>query len=223
MDEKRSLHHPLSVDTSLLPTVGLHDLEGHFTDATIIGHGVTGLVYSATDVQTKNRVAIKKLLFSSQRQCQAGLREIRFLRQMQHENIVSLREILDAKGSPIKSELTLDCAYLVQELLDTDLRRLIQSGQLTAQHSKLVCYQILRGLKYIHSANVIHRDLKPSNVMLNCDTLLVKIGDYGLSRVLDPSYDHQVIKYGYITLFKTFYEIIYICLYQTFYRRYPNI
>lgn len=42
-------------------------------------------------------------------------------------------------------------------------------------------YQILRGLKYIHSANVIHRDLKPSNLLLNanCD---LKICDFGLAR-----------------------------------------
>lgn len=43
-------------------------------------------------------------------------------------------------------------------------------------------YQLLRGLKYIHSANVLHRDLKPSNLLLNanCD---LKICDFGLARV----------------------------------------
>ncbi len=42
-------------------------------------------------------------------------------------------------------------------------------------------YQLLRGLKYIHSANVLHRDLKPSNLLLNanCD---LKICDFGLAR-----------------------------------------
>lgn len=42
-------------------------------------------------------------------------------------------------------------------------------------------YQLLRGLKYVHSANVLHRDLKPSNLFLNanCD---LKLGDFGLAR-----------------------------------------
>lgn len=42
-------------------------------------------------------------------------------------------------------------------------------------------YQLLRGLKYVHSANVLHRDLKPSNLFLNanCD---LKIADFGLAR-----------------------------------------
>lgn len=55
-------------------------------------------------------------------------------------------------------------------------------------------YQILRGLKYIHSANVLHRDLKPSNLLLNttCD---LKICDFGLARVADPEHDHA----GFLT------------------------
>ena len=55
-------------------------------------------------------------------------------------------------------------------------------------------YQILRGLKYIHSANVLHRDLKPSNLLLNttCD---LKICDFGLARVADPEHDHT----GFLT------------------------
>jgi serine/threonine protein kinase len=193
MDEKRPLNLPLTVDTSTPATVGLQGLEGHFADATVIGYGVTGLVYAATDLKTKTRVAIKKLLFRDQRQCQLGLREIRLLRQMQHDNLVTLKEILDPGGLPVKNEPLIDCAYLVQELLDTDLNRLRHSKQLTTEHCRFISYQILRGLKYIHSANVIHRDLKPSNVMLNCDTLLVKIGDYGLARVVDPAYNHQVV------------------------------
>ena len=55
-------------------------------------------------------------------------------------------------------------------------------------------YQILRGLKYIHSANVLHRDLKPSNLLLNttCD---LKICDFGLARVADPDHNHA----GFLT------------------------
>ena len=59
-------------------------------------------------------------------------------------------------------------------------------------------YQILRGLKYIHSANVLHRDLKPSNLLLNlnCD---LKICDFGLARIADPSFDHNGVLTEYVT------------------------
>ena len=66
--------------------------------------------------------------------------------------------------------------------MDTDLHRVIYSRQkLSEQHVQYFVYQILRGLKYLHSANVIHRDLKPSNILLNanCDCALC---DFGLAR-----------------------------------------
>lgn len=72
--------------------------------------------------------------------------------------------------------------YLVYELMDTDLHQIIRSAQpLSDEHCQYFIYQILRGLKYVHSANVLHRDLKPSNLLLNanCD---LKICDFGLAR-----------------------------------------
>ena len=69
--------------------------------------------------------------------------------------------------------------------METDLHRIIYSRQaLTIDHVQYFVYQILRGLKYIHSANVIHRDLKPSNLLVNanCD---LKICDFGLARGME--------------------------------------
>ena len=61
--------------------------------------------------------------------------------------------------------------YIVQGLMDTDLHKLLKQQSLSNEHICYFIYQTLRGLKYIHSANVIHRDLKPSNLLINtnCD------------------------------------------------------
>ncbi|XP_065200812.1 mitogen-activated protein kinase 1 isoform X2 [Planococcus citri] len=84
--------------------------------------------------------------------------------------------------------------YIVQCLMDTDLYKLLKTQKLSNDHICYFLYQILRGLKYIHSANVLHRDLKPSNLLLNttCD---LKICDFGLARVADPEHDHT----GFLT------------------------
>ena len=63
--------------------------------------------------------------------------------------------------------------------MESDLHRIIQSKQeLTDDHVRFFIYQLLRGLKYIHSANVVHRDLKPSNLLVN-ENCTLKIGDFG--------------------------------------------
>ncbi len=61
-------------------------------------------------------------------------------------------------------------SYLVQELMEADMHQIIRSQQpLTDAHFQYFLYQILRGLKYIHSSNVLHRDLKPGNLLVNAD------------------------------------------------------
>jgi len=69
--------------------------------------------------------------------------------------------------------------YIVQTLMETDLHKLLKTQRLGGDHIRYFLYQILRGLKYIHSANVLHRDLKPSNILLNttCDLKVLRRGE----------------------------------------------
>jgi serine/threonine protein kinase len=88
---------------------------------------------------------------------------------------------------PLLLTFTAFARTLMQNLMETDLHRVIYSRQpLTIDHIQYFMYQLLRGLKYIHSANVIHRDLKPSNLLINanCD---LRICDFGLSRGLETA------------------------------------
>ena len=73
---------------------------------------------------------------------------------------------------------------MVTPLMDLDLGNIIKIQKLTDDQVKFIVYQIMRGLKYIHSAGIIHRDLKPSNLAVNEDCDL-KILDFGLARPTD--------------------------------------
>lgn len=144
-----------------------------------IGRGAYGLVCAAVNSETHEEVAIKKIgnAFDNIIDAKRTLREIKLLRHMEHENIIAIRDII----RPPKREVFND-VYIVYELMDTDLHQIIRSDQpLTDDHCQYFLYQLLRGLKYVHSAKVLHRDLKPSNLLLNanCD---LKIGDFGLAR-----------------------------------------
>ena len=88
------------------------------------------------------------------------------------------------------------CRYVVQELMEADLHQIIKSRQaLSEAHHQFFLYQILRGLKYIHSANVLHRDLKPGNLLVNSDCEL-KICDFGLARGIQEKVDDST---GFMT------------------------
>eukprot|EP00050_Salpingoeca_kvevrii_P020267 m.96573 g.96573 ORF g.96573 m.96573 type:complete len:394 (-) comp8795_c0_seq2:193-1374(-) len=159
----------------------------------VIGVGSHGLVCAAVNRATgREDTAIKKIRFPFEVLLSARrtLREIRLLKHFQsHDNIISLTGILKPPAAPhVFSDL-----YLTMDLQETDLHRIIHSQQfLSEDHVRLFVYQLLRGLKYIHSAGVVHRDIKPSNLLVNTDCSL-KICDFGLSRGLAPLTDPSQI------------------------------
>lgn len=176
-------------------------LAPYFTNMKLVGTGGSGAVYSAIDRETDQRVALKRLILRDQLNCRAALRELKILKKLEHENVVKLTKVVDTEGSPIKESSVENIKgaselFLVEELLDSDLHQILQSnGKLREDYVKLFLYQLLRGLKYIHSANIVHRDVKPSNILVDSKTLLLSIGDFGRSRIIDPAYSHT----GYLT------------------------
>ncbi|KAA8594392.1 hypothetical protein FQN60_005226, partial [Etheostoma spectabile] len=99
-------------------------------------------------------------------------------------NVLSALDILQPPHIEFFEEI-----YVVTELMQSDLHKIIVSPQpLSSDHAKVFLYQILRGLKYLHSAGILHRDIKPGNLLVNSNCVL-KICDFGLARVeeLDES------------------------------------
>ncbi|CAD5173027.1 unnamed protein product [Musa acuminata subsp. malaccensis] len=144
-----------------------------------IGRGACGIICAAVNSQTHEEVAIKKIsnAFDNRIDAKRTLREIKLLRHMNHENVIAIKDIVRPPNRENFNDV-----YIVYELMDTDLHQIIRSSKpLTDNHCQFFLYQLLRGLKYVHSANVLHRDLKPSNLLINanCD---LKIGDFGLAR-----------------------------------------
>ena len=153
----------------------------------VMGSGAYGVVISARNTNLNTQVAIKKVpkAFQDEIDAKRILREIKLLKHMKHDNIVGIVDMVPPMTRYVDD---FHDVYIVSELMETDLHRIICSNQaLSIDHVKYFVYQILRALKYIHSANVLHRDLKPSNLLVNSDCLL-KVCDFGLARgVLDEN------------------------------------
>lgn len=155
-----------------------------------IGSGAYGVVAKAVDSRTGRKVAIKKVkhVFCNVEDATRILRELKLLSHFKdHENVVQL---LDVMAYPPNTEKFQDI-YIVTNFMDKNLGRVVDSAKqkLSDQHLQYFLYQILRGLKYVHSANVLHRDLKPENIVINvnCDLALC---DFGLSRGYDDKVHH---------------------------------
>ena len=147
-----------------------------------IGHGAYGVVVAAQDRTSGDKVAIKKVpnAFEDLIDAKRIIREIRILRFFDHENIISLLNVLQPPSRTGFNDI-----YIVTDLMETDLHRVIYSRQdLSDDHIQYFLYQMLRGLYHMHTANVIHRDIKPSNLLLNKNCEL-KICDLGLARGFD--------------------------------------
>ncbi|KAK4354385.1 hypothetical protein RND71_026579 [Anisodus tanguticus] len=146
----------------------------------VIGKGSYGVVGSAVDTHTGEKVAIKKIndVFDHVSDATRILREIKLLRLLRHPDIVEIKHIM---LPPSRREFK--DIYVVFELMESDLHQVIKANNdLTHEHYQFFLYQLLRGLKYIHTANIFHRDLKPKNILANADCKL-KICDFGLARV----------------------------------------
>ncbi|XP_020946988.1 mitogen-activated protein kinase 11 isoform X7 [Sus scrofa] len=137
---------------------------------------------SAYDTRLRQRVAVKKLSrpFQSLIHARRTYRELRLLKHLKHENVIGLLDVF----TPATSIEDFSEVYLVTTLMGADLNNIVKCQALSDEHVQFLVYQLLRGLKYIHSAGIIHRDLKPSNVAVNEDCEL-RILDFGLARQAD--------------------------------------
>lgn len=151
----------------------------------IKGKGTYGTVEEYYDTKKNEKIAIKRsTTLNHQKKLRFILREIKILSKLQHEKILKLKYIICHPNPKTGFNIS-----LVTNVWPVDLRKIIKysKNDLTDDHIKFLTYQILWGLHYLHSQNILHRDLKPSNILTNEDCEIV-ICDFGFARQIKADF-----------------------------------
>ncbi|CAD8171577.1 unnamed protein product [Paramecium pentaurelia] len=154
-----------------------------FTSLKVIGQGSFGIVYKAKVNETGEIVAVKKVIQDKRYKN----REIQILQELDHPNIVETKHAYFTYGdSPDEQYLNVIMDYQPETLHSYNAQFLKQQQLLPEIQAKLYSYQLLRGIAFVHTKGICHRDIKPHNVLINPDTNVLKICDFGSAKKLSP-------------------------------------
>ncbi|KAK7099445.1 uncharacterized protein [Littorina saxatilis] len=155
-----------------------------------IGIGACGAVYLVRHVQSKRRFAMKKIEIDERRKTrtqQAVLKEASILSGLKHPNIVAFHDSFRHSDE--------QHVCIIQDYCDggslSDRIQEALSKNTTLPEKQIMQWfiQIVMAVQFIHSKRVLHRDLKSENVFLTKNNV-VKVGDFGISKMLDSTIDH---------------------------------
>uniref|UniRef100_A0A8C7LKQ8 [tau protein] kinase n=1 Tax=Oncorhynchus mykiss TaxID=8022 RepID=A0A8C7LKQ8_ONCMY len=155
--------------------------EVSYTDIKVIGNGSFGVVYQARLIDSQEMVAIKKVLQDKR----FKNRELQIMRKLDHCNIVRLRYFFYSSGDK-KDEVYLN---LVLDFVPETVYRVARhfnkaKTTIPIIYVKVYMYQLFRSLAYIHSQGVCHRDIKPQNLLVDPETAILKLCDFGSAKQL---------------------------------------
>lgn len=149
----------------------------------VIGNGSFGVVYQATVVESRETVAIKKVL-QDQR---FKNRELQIMTLVDHPNVISLKHCFYSTGEqPNEIYLNLVMEYVPETVFRTVRNHTKAKKYVPLTHVRCYMYQICRSLAHIHSLGICHRDIKPQNLLLNPRSHVVKLCDFGSAKILVP-------------------------------------
>ncbi|XP_074784410.1 tyrosine-protein kinase JAK3 [Athene noctua] len=169
-----------------------HFEERHLKYISLLGKGNFGSVelcrYDPLGDSTGELVAVKKLQQDSAKELQDFEREIQILHSLQHDFIVRYRGVCYSRG---RRGLRLVMEYLPNGCL----RDYLQKNQPRLEHRTLLLYawQICKGMEYLGAQRCLHRDLASRNILVESETH-VKIGDFGLAKLLPQDKDYYVVR-----------------------------
>jgi serine/threonine protein kinase len=142
-----------------------------------LGKGTYGSVNRYMDTETKISIAIKKIkMLENEGIPSTALREMSILNDLTHPNVIKL----------LNHHINKDFILMAFNYYPCDLKKFLakygSNSNFNLEIIKSISFQMLQGLTYLHSNMILHRDLKPANILINPDTLVIQLADFGLAR-----------------------------------------
>uniref|UniRef100_A0AC34R4L0 Protein kinase domain-containing protein n=1 Tax=Panagrolaimus sp. JU765 TaxID=591449 RepID=A0AC34R4L0_9BILA len=146
------------------------------------------------------KIAVKKTFIKGdvKKQPMMESRILKVLHRYRHKNVMQLLYTFTNEHDEVA------CIGLIFEYMPSTLHNYIRNWPKLIENRpdmvevKLLCWQIFRGLRHLADNNVIHRDLKPQNILVNPENGLLKIGDFGSSKIYrpgEPNHPYHVTRY----------------------------
>ena len=167
-----------------------------------IGEGTYGVVYKARVRSTGEILALKRIRLEQEEEGvpSTAIREISLLKELRHENIVKLVDVVHLEKK----------LYLVFEYLDLDLKKHMDASPHISNDRMVIkgyVYQMCAGIAFCHSHRVLHRDLKPQNLLIDTETNSLKLADFGSGKSLCDSFEGVHARGGDVMVSSTGYFI----------------
>ena len=174
-------HEPNSINDESTVEISL------LIDRRPIGKGTFATVYKCLIENTEETVALKEVLIDRAHKN----RELEILRELNHPNIVQLKHSFVREDRQGKKEFSCLMMELFPETVYSLLKRCFTHGNdrwaLDGHQIKLYTFQLFRALAYLHSLGIAHRDIKPSNLLVDSQSSLLKLCDFGAAKRLIPN------------------------------------
>jgi len=147
----------------------------------VVGNGSFGVVVRATVMESNDVVAIKKVLQDKRYKN----RELQIMQTLSHPNVVELKNSFFTNGEkPDEVFLNLVLEYIPDTVYRVARHYSKLKQQIPLIYAKVYTYQLLRSLGYIHGIGICHRDIKPQNLLLDPQTSILKLCDFGSAKML---------------------------------------
>ncbi|CAK5064832.1 unnamed protein product [Meloidogyne enterolobii] len=177
-----------SLDAERLSDTPTPRVPNNWREGRCLGRGAYGHVFVCLDVDTGEQLVVKKIYLRGHQQRSRVMatleNELNMLGTLKHPNIVQYVGIVERT----------DCVNIFMELMAGGSLKdqISEYGALSEQMSILFTSQILAGLAYLHSKDIVHRDIKPANILRHTSAR-VKIGDFGSAKFLQAICSEQGI------------------------------